>query len=191
MLRNPLDRIESQVRHGLFAGWGQSLDAGISSDLLDFSRYAMQLDQYIKYFSIDQIFLVTLEEFILDPHTVLARICNFLGIDNEFKFQKAEEPRNSGEFFNTSPLIARLSQGVFGQFIANRILPPDVKRWLRGNLTKCGNRKEQGSNLGRWKLTSEERTFILTSLKDDLKRLEYEFAIDVRKFWHIPQKYLD
>jgi hypothetical protein len=191
MLRNPLSRIESQVRHGLFAGWGQSLDTGISEDLLDFSRYAMQMDQYLNYFSKDQILPVTLEEFKIDPHAVLTRICAFLDIDEKFQFLKAEEPRNSGDFFESSPIIARISQGEIGQFIARRILPPSLKKWLRGYLTKRGNRKQNSSNLGRWKLKPEERTLILTSLKDDLKRLESEFAIDTRKYWHIPKEFLD
>ena len=63
MLRNPLNRIESQVRHGIFAGWGKSLDAGIPEDAINFSSYAMQLDKYLEFFPIDNILLVTLEEF--------------------------------------------------------------------------------------------------------------------------------
>ena len=191
MLRDPLDRIESQVRHGLFAGWGQSLDAGISDDLLDFSRYAMQLDYYLKYFSKTHILLVTLEEFKQDPHTVLSRICRFLEIDDEFQFSNVEAPRNSGEFFNTAGSMAQISQGEIGQFIAHRILPSRVKDWLRSYLTKRGNIKENDSNLGRWKLEPEERIFILNRLREDLRRLESGFGIDIRNYWHLPQKFLD
>ena len=45
LIRHPLDRIDSQVRHALFEGWGQSLDDGVPQDAIDFSRYAFQLDQ--------------------------------------------------------------------------------------------------------------------------------------------------
>ena len=190
MLRDPLDRIESQVRHGLFAGWGQSLDAGISDDLIDFSRYAMQLDHYLKYFSKSHILLVTLEEFKLNPHAVLSRICRFLEIDDEFQFSNVEEPRNSGDFFDAGGSIARITQGEIGQFIARRILPSKVKGWLRSYLTKRSSRKESDSNLGRWKLEPEERIFVLTRLRKDLRRLESDFGIDVRNYWHIPQKFL-
>jgi hypothetical protein len=191
MLRNPLDRIESQVRHGLFAGWGQSLDAGISDDLLDFSRYAMQLDQYLKYFSKEHLLLVTLEEFKLNPHAVLSRICRFLEIDDEFQFSNVEDPRNSGDFFDAGGSIARISQGEIGQFIARRILPSRIKDWLRGCLTKHSSRKESDSNLGRWKLEPEERIFVLTQLREDLKRLESDFGIEVQNYWHVPQEFLD
>lgn len=62
MLRDPLSRIESQARHAIFAGWGKSLDVEISEDLINFSCYVMQLDNYLKYYSADDILLITLEE---------------------------------------------------------------------------------------------------------------------------------
>ena len=191
MLRDPLARIESQVRHSLFAGWGESLDAGIPEDVIEFSRYAMQLDNYLKYFPKDDIVLITLEEFKLNPYAALARICDFLKIDNQFQFSKAEEPRNSGEFFSTSPAVAHVTQGSLGQFIARRILPSGIKKWIRSFIVKLSNGKKNDSNLGRWRLKPEERTFILERLAGDLRRLESDYGIDVRNYWHIPPQFLD
>ena len=187
MLRDPLTRIESQARHALFAGWGKPLDAGISDDLIYFSRYAMQLEHYLKYFSKDDIMLITLEEFQCAPGAVLARICAFLEIDDKFQFSEVTKPRNSGEFFNTSPLMARITQGEIGQFIAQRILPPKTKRWLREYIAKFGKGKEDKANLdhGRWRLNPEERLLVLNELSEDLRRLESEFNVDVRKYWQV------
>ncbi len=191
MLRDPLSRIESQVRHGLFAGWGRSLDAGIPEDLIDFSRYAMQLDNYLEYFSKDDIILITLEEFKDYPYAVLARICEFLKIDSKFQFSDVEEPRNSGEFFNASPGIARITQGGVGQFLAHRILSPKIKSWLRSAIAKLSKGQKKNSNLGRWRLTPEERILVLDKLKDDLRRLESDFGVDTRKYWQISSQSLD
>ena len=187
MLRDPLTRIESQARHALFAGWGKPLDAGISEDLIYFSRYAMQLDHYLKYFSKDDVMLMTLEEFQSSPEAVLARICTFLEIDNKFQFSEVTKPRNSGEFFNTSPFMARITQGEVGQFIAQHILPAKTKRWLREYIAKFGKGKEEKSNIdhGRWRLNPEERIFVLNELSEDLRRLESEFNVDVWKYWHV------
>lgn len=185
MLRNPLTRIESQVRHGLFAGWGKSLDAGIPEDVINFSNYAMQLDKYLEFFPIDNIMLVTLEEFKLDPHTVLSRICEFSKIDKDFKFYDVEKTRNSGEFFNASASVSYITQSRFGQFIAHYILPAKIKSWLRSLLANLNNGKKKTSNLGRWQLTPEERNIVLNRLADDLKRLESNFGIDIQKYWHI------
>jgi hypothetical protein len=185
MLRDPCVRIESQVRHGLFAGWGKSLDEGISDDLIAFSSYAKQLDNYLGYFPRNKIFLITLEEFKASPHQVLGRLCEFLEIDREFEFSNVEKPRNSGEFFNTSPIIARLTQGKIGRFLARKVLSPKMKNRIRNYLVKIGKRKKKTADLRRWKLNSNEREFILKELSDDLRRLESEFGIEVSKYWNI------
>lgn len=191
MLRNPLKRIESQVRHGLFAGWGESLDVTIPEDAINFSSYAMQLDKYLEFFPIDNIILITLEEFKQDPHTVLSRICDFLKIDNDFKFTDVEKSRNSGEFFNTSASISRLTQSNLGQFIAHNILPAKIKSWLRDFLTNRNKGKKETSSPGRWQLTPQECNLILNRLSDDLKRLESDFGVDIQKHWHIQMDTFD
>jgi hypothetical protein len=185
MLRNPLTRIESQVRHGLFAGWGKSLDTGIPEDAINFSSYAMQLDQYLKYFPIDNILLVTLEEFKLNPDVILSRICQFLEIDKDFKFQDVRKIRNSGEFFNSSASVSRITQSSFGQFIAGKILPAKIKTLLRDTITRLSKGRNKTSNLARWQLTPEERNLVLNRLAGDLKRLESDFGVDIQKYWHI------
>jgi len=185
MLRNPLTRIESQLRHGLFAGWGKSLDGGISEDAIYFSSYAMQLDKYLKYFPIDDIMLVTLEEFKHNPDIILSRICQFLEIDKDFAFRNVNITRNSGGFFNAPASVSRITQSDFGQFISSNILPAKVKNILRNAITylNIGNNKTSG--LGRWQLTAEEREYILNRLADDLRRLEFDYGIDIRKCWQI------
>jgi len=191
MLREPLSRIESQARHALFAGWGQSLDTEISNDLIDFSRYAMQVDDYLKYFPKHELILITLEEFKSNPHEILKRICVFLEVDKEFRFSNVAEPRNSGEFFNASPVVAQVTQRGVGKFIAQKILSTKVKAWIRTIIIKLSKAKKKSSKLGRWKLNSNEEELIFRKLADDLKRLESEFGVDVRRFWNVPSKYLD
>lgn len=190
MLRNPLTRIESQLRHGLFAGWGKSLDAGIPEYAINISSYAMQLDQYLKYFPIDNIMLVTLEEFKHNPDVVLSRICQFLGINKDYEFQNVCAIRNSGEFFNTSATVSRITQSNFGQFMASKILPARIKNLLRNAITRLNRGNNTTPGLGRWQLTSEERIFVLERLADDLKRLESDYGIDIRKHWHIQSSML-
>ena len=191
MLRDPLARIESQVRHGLFAGWGESLDEGISNDLIAFSSYAKQLDNYLEYFSKDDIFIVTLEEFQFQPHDVLEKLCTFLSIDCSFQFSHVEEPRNSGKFFNASQGVAKVTQGKVSQYLAQKVLPAEVKSWIKNCIVKLNKEKSSNSNIGRWKLNTEERITVLNSLAEDLKKLESIHQVDVRRYWHIPAELLD
>ena len=185
MLRHPLSRIESQVRHGLFAGWGKSLDNGIPGDAIKYSCYAMQLEEYLSYFSRDSIMLVTLEEFISEPLEVLFRICQFLNIDDSFQFTEVTETRNSGDFFNAAPNLSRVTQSSFGQFIAQKILPVKIKNIIRDIISKSNKSSNKPSNHGRWQLNSEEKATTLKSLAEDLIKLETEFDVDIQKHWQI------
>lgn len=188
MMRNPISRIESQVRHGLFAGWGSSLDTGVSDDLVEFSRYAMQMDQYLKYFPKDMILPITLEEFKADPYRVLERICEFLQIDKDYKFSHVEAPRNSGDFFNTPPILRKLSQSWLGRQVVRKLFPFQFKNWLRSKLAKAGKKNGMKADLGRWKLTENEKNEIIQKLLPDLERLRSEYAIDIYKYWKIPSE---
>lgn len=49
---------------------------------IDSSRYVEQIDQYLEYFSRDQLYLVTFESLLLDPIETLGGIYDFLGIEN-------------------------------------------------------------------------------------------------------------
>lgn len=182
ILRNPIKRIESQVRHGVFAGWGKSLDEGMSADLLDFSRYAMQIDKYLEYFPKEKILLITLEDLKDNPKTVLATVCEFLGVDKRFEFVDVTKPRNSGEFFNAPPVIARLTQGRVGEYISGKLLPRNVKNWLRKLLSKSAT---ENNNSGRWHLLPVEKANIINQLSVDLKRLEQEFGVNIKGKWGI------
>jgi len=188
MLRNPLNRIESQVRHSLFAGWGESLDDGLPQDAIDFSRYSMQLDQYRKFFPLDHILLVTLEEFKHSPHAVLSRICHFLDIDTNFKFIDIESTRNPGEFFNASPTILTITQNPLAQYLARNILSSNMKQRLKSIVIRLSKHSPKPRSIGRWQLTNEEKSLILEILTDDLIRLNSEFKVDITNHWNISPK---
>lgn len=191
MLRNPFKRIESHVRHGLFAGWGDSLDHGIAKDVIDFTRYSMQIEKYLEYFPRDSILLLTLEGFKSNPDEELKKICDFLEIDNTYNFANVHEPRNTGQFFETSPLVAKITQGKIGQFIAQNLLSIKAKNRIKKILINLGKRKNNNNSHGRWKLNDDEKRKILEELAEDLSKLETTFEIDVRKLWNLPQDMFD
>jgi len=185
MIRDPLARIESQVRHGLFAGWGKPLDGGTPQDAVDISSYAMQLDKYLAFFPMDRIMIVKLEESKHEPDTTLARICQFLEIEKDFSFHNIEERRNSGNFFNAPASIAYITQSSVGQFIAKKLLPAKIKSRLRHFISNLSKGNNSTPSIGRWRLTQEERKQVLNILADDLNRLETEYSVDIAKYWHI------
>lgn len=98
ILRNPIDRGLSAYRMAVKQGIEkrtieEALKASHKSDLslpltpLDFvgaGLYGKILEEYLKYFPIEQIQLVFTEEFAAEPKSVLQNLYNFLGVNADF-----------------------------------------------------------------------------------------------------------
>lgn len=182
MVRHPITRISSQVRHALYEGWGKSLDEGMSDDLLHFTRYAMQADQYMAVFPSTSLLVVTLEEFSQAPEQVLRRICTFLGIDPEYEFASVSRRYNKGDLYGVAPLWRRLARASFLRAIADRVLPRSVRHRIRDAVT--GVAPASGS-IGRYELDADERERVLEALAPDLRRLRDVYGVDVEGHWGI------
>jgi hypothetical protein len=176
-MRNPIDRIESHVYHGLHAGWTGTLDEGISDHTLDVSRYAMQLDAYASRFGRDRIFLVVLEEFEEAPARVLGEVCEFVGVDPSFQFDEPGAARNRATDHHLEhPLWARM-RAVTPLRLLARAVPSGVRqRILRATGRSIETRR---------KLTPAERFQIVEALRPDLLRLRSEYGIDADARWGI------
>ena len=83
VIRSPLKRIESHYRHRIVTGfeWRGAEDA-IREDpsYVAISRYGSQLEQYLRFFPLEQILILSLERLIAEPDAMLGRLCRFLGI---------------------------------------------------------------------------------------------------------------
>jgi hypothetical protein len=176
MVRDPIQRIASQVRHGVYDGWGQSLDEGISEDLIDFSRYAMQADRYAAVFPREHILIVPLEEFKTQPDAVLERICAFLGISTTFQFQSSDEPRNVGTFYTVSPTVAQLAKNPVIKGVVDKMLPRSVKHQLRKWLAKSGASDQNA--IGRWQLSPGEIEQVRELLSEDMSSLREHYGVN-------------
>lgn len=84
VVRDPVRRIRSHVRHAMAAPWGASLlrhTDGVPRGPLRASDYAAQLDAYAAHFPRDAIMVVRLGELRERPQEALARIQDHLGVD--------------------------------------------------------------------------------------------------------------
>jgi hypothetical protein len=84
LVRHPIERMISQYRFRRSKGWeDRPIDVALSSDptYLDPSRYAMQLERYLRSFTEHQILVVRSEELRADPASVMAEVFAFIGVD--------------------------------------------------------------------------------------------------------------
>ena len=75
ILREPVDRIESQMAHTLVRKGQSSLRRCIRV-----SSYALQLDKFMPHIIRDNVLLLDFEKLRRNPSAVVAQVCDFLGI---------------------------------------------------------------------------------------------------------------
>jgi hypothetical protein len=100
IMREPVSRIISHHHH-LYANGtvGMDINEAVRScpDLLNFSRYAMQIQPWIEMFGREQILLLQFEQFVSDRHGAAEKVCAFLGIEARPELIAADKVFNKGE----------------------------------------------------------------------------------------------
>src|SRR3972149_755288 len=100
LIRHPVERIHSQYAHHVLMGdERRPISEALLADprYLNTTQYAMQLEQYLRYFDRDQILIVQAEHLRSVRRTTVRRIFTFLGIDPEWT-----SPVIDQEFYQTA-----------------------------------------------------------------------------------------
>jgi hypothetical protein len=136
VMRHPLDRLLSHLRHERNAG---RIDAGLSvedavdryPELIDYGRFAMQLDPYFEAFGPDRVLPVFLRRLADYPQSELERIARFLGYPGTPRWDATLGPLNAGErrlrysplrhALVTAPLLTPLRQCLLPRSISDSL----------------------------------------------------------------------
>ena len=134
MLRNPIARIRShyvQLVHGHGERRPISVVVRENPELLDISRYRMQIDQYLEHFEASQILVITSEALHADRQRTLARVFAFLGVDPTVQPPaiKTELHRSADKRFDTK--VSTWARRVRGYDFVRRITPERLRRVTR------------------------------------------------------------
>ena len=173
IMRNPLDRIQSQIQHELADGVLK--EPVVTDEQVAFSQYAMQLDAFTKTFGKDRLHLLLLEDLIQEPLPELQKACQFLGIDSTYRFQSFAEVRNSREdpSLKLHPFVKKLYRVPAVNKLSG-LIPLAVKDKLYSPLSNSQTFDVQLSEL--------QRTNLTVKLRPDLERLATEYGVDIRKW---------
>lgn len=99
LIRHPVDRALSQYLHAVLRGQEDRLvDVALATDerYLNFSRYWMQIEQYLVHYPPDQLLVLRSEDLRTDRLTTLQRLFTFLGVDTSFVSEALDS-----EFYRT------------------------------------------------------------------------------------------
>lgn len=167
ILRDPLERIESQYTHGLTRNWksvNKNLSDRVHPNAINNSRYATQIEEYYKRFPPESILMLDFQDLKKKPLELLVKVCSFLEVDSKFEFTLIEPRNQSKDKVVDGPMWDSVKPVV-------ELLPARYKNRVRRLLSKRVNKRE--------KLSDEQREFVLRELKDDLLKLSSEYNFDI------------
>lgn len=96
LLRDPVARLRSGLRHHAFRVWG-SLDINSICNAIDTGLYAHHLKNFLRFFSHEQTMVLQFERCLADPKGELARTYERLGLDPNFKPPNIDDPVNTAQ----------------------------------------------------------------------------------------------
>jgi len=179
ILRDPMDRIISDYVH-CYADSRRGEDRTIADALshLDHnpyvcrSKYYMQLEQYLKYFSMSNILIVTQEDLFHQRRVTLQKIFAFLNVDEDFY---------STKFFNVKHKTIEKRRknriGLFLQKLAEtnmaKIISADARRDI-GRIVYL----PFSNRMDRPVLSEHLRKELIDYLQDDVSRLRRYTGLD-------------
>ncbi len=135
IMRHPVNRVISHYTHNLVRSLESDLpQKAVFSDprYINRSRYAVQIRPYLELFGMQNVLLLTFEEYISDQVGTLGRIADFLGIDlNGFTgTDSAPKHKSVGESYLKSPLVEKAVSTDAFQLI-RRYVPASVRQPIR------------------------------------------------------------
>ena len=108
VMREPIARAVSHYWH-MFHYWHETrpMLKAVRNDpqYVAYSSYALQLEQYLPFFSLDRFYLTTFERLKAQPRDVVKECYDFIGVDPEFV------PVELGEVHNKGPQHLRRTRG--------------------------------------------------------------------------------
>lgn len=185
VLRNPLQKIESMRKQGVYQGWyadflKRETPTSVPMEVIESVRYADVIDKFVDKFSRDRILLLKTED--LDPQgkpaIAMNQICNFLEIDPTFEFS-LEKIHNAQNSYRRDTLWHYLRSLKYFSLL-KKIVPDTLKNKARNILSKPlkNNAKVVPP------LTAAQKRFIYEALSDERTRLAQDYNLNIAN-WHI------
>lgn len=140
VMRDPVDRIVSQHIHE----WSQHviaedcpIDAAIRKhpELVDYSRYAMQLSPYMERYGRDRILPVFFERLMSCPQEEFERVGRFLGTGSDIHWQDDDAKNVSSQRQRMNPMLARVLKIRAVQSVRRALLPESMRAKIRSRWT--------------------------------------------------------
>ncbi len=183
VLRDPVEKIESMRKQGVYQGWYTPLLAketpeSLPEEVIESVRYAQIADRFVETFSKERVLLLKTSDLSAkgNPAAVMEKVCCFLDIDSNYKFSLSQihNARNAyredtlWHILRSSPYLSPL-KGLFSDALKNRA------RRVLSKPSKTSDRRVSP-------LTQGQKAFIREALEREMRRLEKSYGLDVESW---------
>ncbi len=135
VMRDPIDRLVSQYIHE----WSRrviscSLDDALAKhpELVDYSRYAMQLEPWLDRLGAGRVLPVFLERLMADPDREFARVCRYLELPPGCGWHHDVQASNvSSRRSRYGPLMERLLSFQISKVARRALIPGSIRERLK------------------------------------------------------------
>lgn len=178
LVRDPIERMRSAYVHALWEGTEtRPIATALTghAPYVDHSRYAMQIEQYLRYFDRDRLLVLVAEDLRDDRRAAFRRVLEFIGVDPSW-----EPPNLIDEYHQSSGKRApRAAWRMLGALMFRAGFDHDPPRRLAA--------WSQSSRLARRQITDEEialeedlRERLAETLRPDVARLRDLLGADFK-----------
>jgi len=174
-VRDPIARIRSHYQTTAAQGTERApfKDVVFENPIyLDYSRYALQIEQYLEYFPREQLFIITAEDLRDARQATIQKVYKFLEVDADFVPKELDR-----EFYQTkehavrSPIPLWLRKSLKKYFPASKRFK-ELENNLFRALHQLRRRTKDGPHRAKSFTISEEiRERLVRQLEDDVRRL--------------------
>jgi hypothetical protein len=172
VIRHPIDRLISHYIHD----WTENKintkidDAIISnSEMIAYSRYAMQIQPFLESFGSENVLLVFFEHLISNSQCELERIARFIGYTQKPHWHARESYNVSAKRLRRSPIRDAIVWNPLSDWIRRNFVPQSLRDWVKG-FWQMQNRPQLSKEM----LSKLEQIF-----DDDLSQLSQWVDVDL------------
>lgn len=179
IMRDPLERINSQIRMSKVEGWEiRNKNGEIAPHIIFISKYYLQISEYFKRFPKEDILLLSFEEFVEYPSRVMSEVCRFLNLDEGFDFNFDLMDKFDGSYFifSTNRFLAGIKFLLEKSKALFRIFP------CMFNLLDRIERKTDHFVKRQKPLPELEKQEIINILKEDMQLLKINYQFDTTRW---------
>ncbi len=127
VMRHPIDRLTSHYLHEVTVGQiSVGLEEAVEQhpELVDYGRYSMQLEPYIRTYGPEAILPIFFDRLVDEPDQEMERLGRFLGASEPMRWDHTLKPQNVGrERLRNSPLRETLVQLPLLSALRHALLP--------------------------------------------------------------------